>query len=75
MLGIDGIEPFIRMCMLEPTFVLGSLVVCFSAVQIMLETRAVEQRNRQRLVGAPIQAYAVSHDVMPPKLQPCVGKN
>ena len=41
--GADGILPFLQQCLLEPYFVVGTLVVCFSSVQIMFELRKLEE--------------------------------
>lgn len=71
--GTDGVVPFLQQCMLEPSFMLCTLVVCFSAVQIMFELRAIEQR--QKVAKAThLQAYALSHQVPTSKVQQGVVK-
>ena len=62
--GTDGIVPFLKQCMSQPLFVLCTLVVCFSAVQIMFELRAIEQGRKQVLETAHVQAHALSHQVL-----------
>lgn len=67
--GTDGIVPFLKQCMLQPLFVLCTLVVCFSAVQIMFELRAIEQEQKQVPQTAHVQAHALSHQVFRSKAQ------
>ncbi len=54
--GTDGILPFLQRCLLEPWFMLGTFVVCFSAVQIMFELRTLEQRRH-----AAVQPSSMHH--------------
>lgn len=67
--GTDGIRPFLQQCVLEPWFVLCTMVVCFSAVQIMFELRTIEHRQKQVLKTAHMQAHASSHQVLTSKAQ------
>ncbi|KAL3156486.1 hypothetical protein ABBQ38_000790 [Trebouxia sp. C0009 RCD-2024] len=67
--GTDGIAPFLKQCMLEPSFVLCSLVVCFSAVQIMFEIRAMQQRQVEVPMTIQQQAHTLSHQVLTNKVQ------
>lgn len=71
--GTDGVVPFLQQCMLEPSFVFGTLVVCFSAVQIMFELRAMEQRQKVPK-ATHLQAYALSHQVPASRVQQGVVK-
>ena len=67
--GTDGIVPFLKQCTLEPSFVLCSLVVCFSAVQIMFEIRAMEQRQIKVPKASHQQAHTLSHQESTSKVQ------
>lgn len=66
--GTDGIVPFLKQCMLKPSFVLCSLVICFSAVQIMFEVRAMEHLIKVPKVTQQ-QAQTLSHQVLASKVQ------
>ena len=43
--GPDGIMPFLQQCLTEPWFMLGTSIVCFSAVHIMFELRIMNHRS------------------------------
>lgn len=58
--GTDGILPFAQRCLLEPWFMLGTFVVCFSAVQIMFELRSVEQRQQAAVQSSSMHSHAVT---------------
>ncbi|DBA77765.1 hypothetical protein WJX77_010553 [Trebouxia sp. C0004] len=59
--GTDGILPFLQRCLLEPWFMLGTFVVCFSAVQIMFELRSLEQRRQAAIQPSSTRFHAVTH--------------
>ncbi|KAL3132194.1 hypothetical protein ABBQ32_008792 [Trebouxia sp. C0010 RCD-2024] len=67
--GTDGIAPFLKQCMLEPSFVLCSLAVCFSAVQIMFEIRVMQQRQTKVPMATQQQAKTLGHQVLTGKVQ------
>lgn len=67
--GTDGIKPFLKQCLSQPLFTLCTLVVCFSAVQIMFELRAIEERQKQVAKTTHMQAHTVSHQVLTSKVQ------
>ncbi len=56
--GTDGISPFLQRCLLEPWFMLGTFVVCFSAVQIMFEIRSLEQLQRRQAAVQPSSTHS-----------------
>ena len=58
--GADGILPFLQRCLLEPVFMLGTFVVCFSAVQIMFEIRSLEQRRQAAVQPSSMHSHAVT---------------
>ncbi len=58
--GIDGILPFLQRCLLEPWFMLGTFVVCFSAVQIMFEIRSLEQMRQAAVQPSSMHSHAVT---------------
>lgn len=62
--GTDGILPFLQQCLLEPWFVLGTTVVCFSAVQLMFEIRTLEQRHTIAVKSSSLHVHASSHKVI-----------
>ena len=47
---------------------LCTLVVCFAAVQIMFELRAIEHRQKQVAKTTHVQAHALSHQVLTSKV-------
>ena len=59
-LGTDGILPFLQRYLLGPWFMLGTFVVCFSAVQIMFELRSLEQKRQAAVQPSSMHSHAVS---------------
>ena len=62
MVGVDGVVPFLQQCLLEPEFMLGTLVVCFSAVQVMFELRTLEQTQSAAARSTSLCLHASSHE-------------
>ena len=59
--GTDGILPFLQQCLVEPWFMFGTCLVCFSAVQIMLELRALEQKHGTRVQSISVRVHTSNH--------------
>ena len=65
MVGLDGIQAVLIGCLSDSWFLAGTVVVCYSAVQSMLEIRRCEHRTSipSKLAYKPVQRQQSQHTV------------